>query len=420
MLRSENAVNQQLEKRGNKIHSRINEKIAEFANIYNNNNSDHNNILVRHSSAPTTTRETLNSLQKNLNINLNMRVLTPDENELGVIHDDNIENLKQLFFNSKYTERELLETCQTILRVMKSQNDEIFNSSEYDNTLEEEIIKFVKQHKSIKSGLMQGDVEFAKEWLKLYEHREDEEKREELIQQFIYKHEKLKKDASTAIQQLDLNKYQLIHTSQILAYSAFVLGIAIVPHKPVLGLFMLACSNSKHNIVNKNLQLTNFEITTTPRSQSLFEIFSAILRYEISKIKLNIHDKVGEIINNLLSIEPITGARDMLLYSSKIIMYCVKPYLSMLQSKLNNSSSKNRTRKNGHVNRVWKSYKNRKNHLHHLHHLQFSPQGSSNNWARNLSRKKKKKNKIKYYDGDGTGGDGTGGDGTGAITKTQY
>ena len=299
-------------------------------------------------SEPGTTDSTLEVLEKNFDFILKMQKIGYNYEDDEMQHSTTIQNLNQLFSSSDFSEKEILKTCKSIIRVMGAQNDDLYSSHPdlqsrkiaYGNTISEEIKKFVNQHEDIKQGYIQGDVEFAKEWLKLYEHRQDEEKREEYKENLIKKQGELKERASVAIAQLNLIESNQLNIYQILAYSAFALGIAILPRNPTLGLFVLACSNSKHDIINKQLQPTMFQTTTTPRSQSLFQIFRAILRYEISNFTTRTQMLAGNIVEQILSVEAVSGARDMLLYSSKLMISCIKAHISNIQEKINKFNNK--------------------------------------------------------------------------------
>ena len=294
-------------------------------------------------SEPGTTDSTLEVLEKNFDFIVKMQTIGYNYEDDEMQHSTTIQNLNQLFSSSDFSEREILKTCKSIIRVMGAQNDDLYSSHPdlqsrkiaYGNTISEEIKKFVNQHEHINQGYIQGDVEFAKEWLKLYKHRQDEEKREEYKENLIKKQGELKERASVAIAQLNLIESNQLNIYQILAYSAFALGIAILPRNPTLGLFVLACSNSKHDIINKQLQPTMFQTTTTPRSQSLFQIFRAILRYEISNFTTRTQMLAGNIVEQILSVEAVSGARDMLLYSSKLMISCIKAHLLNIQEKIN-------------------------------------------------------------------------------------
>ncbi len=161
-------------------------------------------------------------------------------------------------------------------------------------------------------------------------------------QKFNEYKERLSESQSVSMSQLNLINVTQLNTSQILAYSAFALGIALLPYKPVIGFFVLACSNSKHDIINKDLQLAFYDSTPRPTTQSLFEIFHNITKNKIIEYTTYTTDKINTFIKNILSREPISGARDMLIYSSKLMIYCIKPHVLKLQERISKAKRRNR------------------------------------------------------------------------------
>lgn len=307
-------------------------------------------------SLPDTTESILNTLYRESGFILEIRRI---DNELFNRQHGNIKNLNQLFSSSDFSERELLKTCKSIIRVMGAQNDELFSAfpnneknDSLDNAMFEEIQKFVNQPKSISNAYIRGDVDFATKWLNLYKNKESKKAQEELKQKFNEYKQELSESQSVSMSQLNLIDVTQLNTSQILAYSAFALGIALLPYKPVIGFFVLACSNSKHDIINKDLQPAFYDSTPRPRIQSLFQIFHNITKNKIIEYTTYTTDKVSTFLKNILSREPITGARDMLLYSSKLMISCIKPHVLKLKERINKSKRRNRNLTRRYMNNI--------------------------------------------------------------------
>ena len=316
-------------------------------------------------SLPDTTDSILNTLYRESGFILEIRRI---DDELFNRQHGNIKNLNQLFSSSDFSEIELLKTCQSIIRVMGAQNDELFSAfpnnekkDSLDNAMFEEIQKFVNQPKSISNEYIRGDVDFAIKWLDLYKNKESKEAQKELKEKFNEYKQELSASQSVSMSQLNSIDVTQLDTSQILAYSAFALGIALLTYKPVIGFFVLACSNSKHDIINKDLQPAFYDSTPRPRIQSLFQIFHNITKNKIIEYTTYTTDKVNTFLKNILSREPITGARDMLLYSSKLMISCIKPHVLKLQERISKAKRRNRnlTRRYGSRNNSGLGFVNR-------------------------------------------------------------
>ena len=316
-------------------------------------------------SLPDTTDSILNTLYRESGFILEIRRI---DDELFNRQHGNIKNLNQLFSSSDFSEIELLKTCQSIIRVMGAQNDELFSAfpnnekkDSLDNAMFEEIQKFVNQPKSISNEYIRGDVDFAIKWLDLYKNKESKEAQKELKEKFNEYKQELSASQSVSMSQLNSIDVTQLNTSQILAYSAFALGIALLTYKPVIGFFVLACSNSKHDIINKDLQPAFYDSTPRPRIQSLFQIFHNITKNKIIEYTTYTTDKVNTFLKNILSREPITGARDMLLYSSKLMISCIKPHVLKLQERISKAKRRNRnlTRRYGSRNNSGLGFVNR-------------------------------------------------------------
>ena len=330
--------------------SRVNNSLNVFAELVDTSIFEQELIIDQADSEPVTAESTLNALKRDSGFILELRRIG---NELFNNKHRNIKNLHTLFSSSEFSEIELLKSCKSIIRVMGAQNEEIFRAlpttneinekkDSLDNAMFEEIQKFVNQPKSISNEYIRGDVDFAIKWLDLYKNKESEEAQKELKEKFNEYKQELSASQSVSMSQLNLIDVTQLNTSQILAYSAFALGIALLTYKPVIGFFVLACSNSKHDIINKDLQPAFYDSTPRPRIQSLFQIFHNITKNKIIEYTTYTTDKINTFIKNILSREPLSGARDMLIYSSKLMISCIKPHVLKLKERINKYKRRNR------------------------------------------------------------------------------